>query len=121
MHPLLGGAPRVVNVGLAGFARDLAANGVRVVQVDWRPPSRHAALLTSLESRAAEIDRANAEALARILAGEPHLAGVRRAGDLIPELDGERLVLHAGPPITWRRMCGPLRGAVCGAIVYEAG
>src|SRR3954468_8681111 len=119
MHPLLSGAPRVVNIGLAGFARDLAANGVRVVQVDWRPPSRHAELLSSLESRAAEIERANAEALARILAGEPHLARVGRAGALIPALDAERLVLHAGPPIAWERMCGPLRGAVCGALVYE--
>src|SRR4051812_3387226 len=119
MHPLLSGAPRVVNIGLAGFARDLAANGVRVVQVDWRPPSRHAELLSALESRAAEIERANAEALARILAGEPHLARVGRAGALIPALDAERLVLHAGPPIAWERMCGPLRGAVCGALVYE--
>jgi hypothetical protein len=119
MHALLGGAPRVVNIGLAGFARDLAANGAGVVQVDWRPPSKHAALLASLESRATEIERANAQALARILAGEPHLVGVRRAGDLIPELDAERLILHAGPPIDWPRMCGPLRGAVCGAIVYE--
>src|SRR3954471_13852193 len=119
MHPLLSGAPRVVNIGLAGFARDLAANGVRVVQVDWRPPSRHAELLSSLELRAAEIERANAEALARILAGEPHLARVGRAGALIPALDAERLVLHAGPPIAWERMCGPLRGAVCGAIVFE--
>src|SRR3954469_8228918 len=119
MHPLLSGAPRVVNIGLAGFARNLAANGVRVVQVDWRPPSRHAELLSALESRAAEIERANAEALARILAGEPHLARVGRAGALIPALDAERLVLHAGPPIAWERMCGPLRGAVCGALVYE--
>ena len=28
-------------------------------------------------------------------------------------------MLHAGPPIEWARMCGPLRGAVCGAIVFE--
>jgi len=119
MHPLLGGAPRVVNIGLTGFARDLAANGVRVVQVDWRPPSRHAAILAALESRAPEIERGNAEALARILAGDPHLVAVRRAGELLPELDAERLVLHAGPPIDWPRMCGPLRGAVCGALVYE--
>jgi hypothetical protein len=44
---------------------------------------------------------------------------VRRAGELIPELDRRRLLLHAGPPIEWGRMCGPLKGAVCGAIVFE--
>ena len=31
----------------------------------------------------------------------------------------ERMVLHSGPPITWDRMCGPMRGAVAGAIVLE--
>ncbi len=116
MRSLLGGPPRVINIGLAGFARDLAANGVSVVQVDWRPPSAFATLLAP---RAAAIERANAEALARILAADPWLLGARRAGELIPELDGERLILHAGPPLAWTHMCGPLRGAVCGAIVYE--
>ena len=66
-----------------------------------------------------KIEQANAEALRRILAAEPVLADVRRAGELIGALDAERLVLHAGPPIEWPRMCGPLRGAVCGAIVFE--
>lgn len=116
MRSLLGGPPRVVNVGLAGFARDLVANAVPVVQVDWRPPSKFASLLAP---RAAAIDSANAQALARILAADPWLIGVRRAGQLIPALDAERLILHAGPPLDWERMCGPLRGAVCGAIVYE--
>ena len=55
----------------------------------------------------------------RILSAEPVLADVRRAGELIPELDAARLMLHAGPPIEWARMCGPMRGAVCGAIVFE--
>jgi len=40
------------------------------------------------------------------------------ARDVIPGL-GERMILHAGPPITWDRMCGPQRGAVMGAAVYE--
>jgi hypothetical protein len=31
----------------------------------------------------------------------------------------ERLILHAGPPIEWERMCGPQRAAVMGALVYE--
>ena len=99
-----------------GFARDLAANGAAVAQVDWRPPRdcRHSWTEKSTPHR-----DANAEALARILAGEPVLTDVRRAGELIPALDAERLMLHAGPPIDWERMCGPMRGAVCGAIVFE--
>jgi hypothetical protein len=28
-------------------------------------------------------------------------------------------MLHAGPPLDWPDMCGPLQGAVCGAIVFE--
>jgi len=64
------------------------------------------------------IDEANAEAHRRILAAEPVLADVRLARDVLPRL-GDRTVLHAGPPITWERMCGPMRGAVAGAIVFE--
>ncbi|HVJ10351.1 MAG TPA: DUF1116 domain-containing protein, partial [Burkholderiales bacterium] len=107
---LLKGPVRAVNVGLESFARDLAANRAAVVQVDWTPP-----LLPFDE----KIEAANAEALRRILAAEPVLSDVRRAGELIPALDAKHLVLHAGPPIEWARMCGPLRGAVCGAIVFE--
>jgi hypothetical protein len=29
------------------------------------------------------------------------------------------LILHAGPPIEWPRMSGPLRGAVVGALLFE--
>jgi Protein of unknown function (DUF1116) len=119
MRRLLAGPLRVVNVGLTAFARDLAANGVAVAQVDWRPPSRFQNVLSQLETRSARIDEANAETLRRMLAADPVLVGVRRAGELIPELDADRLILHAGPPLTWDRMCGPLRGAVCGAIVFE--
>jgi hypothetical protein len=110
IEALLGGPLRVVNIGLESFARDLAANGAAVAQVDWSPPS-----LPFDE----KIEQANGEALGRILAAEPVLADVRRAGELIPQLDAEKLLLHAGPPIEWARMCGPMRGAVCGAIVFE--
>jgi hypothetical protein len=113
---LLAGPLRVVNVGLEGFARDLAANGAAVAQVDWRPPPAGMSELLAFNEKTEE---ANRETLRRILAAEPVLADVRRAGELIPALDGERLILHAGPPIDWEGMCGPLKGAVCGAIVFE--
>ncbi|MCK1700761.1 DUF1116 domain-containing protein [Bradyrhizobium sp. 146] len=64
------------------------------------------------------IDHANKQALARILAGEPRLIDIVPAGQLIKGLR-DRMILHAGPPITWDTMCGPMRGAVAGAIVFE--
>jgi FdrA protein len=36
---LLAGSPRVVNAGLAIFADSLRAQGVAVIDVDWRPPA----------------------------------------------------------------------------------
>jgi hypothetical protein len=119
---LLAGAPRVINVGLRSFAAELAGRGVAVAHVEWRPPppgrERAAALLARLAPHAARIAQANAEALRRMLAGEPVLTDVVAAGEAMPEL-GRHVVLHAGPPIAWARMCGPMQGAVAGAIVFE--
>jgi len=44
--------------------------------------------------------------------------GMGLARDVIPGMH-DQLILHAGPPITWERMCGPQRGAVMGALIYE--
>ena len=66
-----------------------------------------------------KIETANAEALARILRGDPILIDVIPAGEAIPELRTGRKILHAGPPIGWDRMCGPMRGAVMGIAVFE--
>jgi hypothetical protein len=64
------------------------------------------------------IDQANREALRRILDGEPILVDVIPASQAISELkDG--VILHAGPPIEWGRMCGPMRGAAMGIAVLE--
>ena len=65
-----------------------------------------------------KITAANAETHRRMLAGEPVLVDVQLARDAIPRL-ADRTILHAGPPIGWERMCGPMRGAVAGAIVFE--
>jgi hypothetical protein len=64
------------------------------------------------------ISAANLEAHKRILAGDPVLVDVLPAREAMPGLP-DRTILHAGPPIAWERMCGPMRGAVAGAIVFE--
>ncbi|HJO69411.1 MAG TPA: DUF1116 domain-containing protein [Rhodospirillales bacterium] len=64
------------------------------------------------------IEKANREAVERIFTGDPVLVDVLPGGEAIAGLE-DRVVLHAGPPIAWERMCGPLRGAVAGAAVLE--
>jgi hypothetical protein len=111
----------VVNVGLAAFARDLERNGAEVVQVDWTPRARGDSLLLAALARleSSAVEEANRTVVGKILGADPVLLDVRRAGEVIPELEAKRLILHAGPPIDWPRMCGPLKGAACGAIVFE--
>jgi hypothetical protein len=64
------------------------------------------------------IEDANKQTLERMLAGEPRLIDIVPAREVLSGLK-ERMILHAGPPIEWERMCGPMRGAVAGAIVFE--
>lgn len=53
-----------------------------------------------------------------MLSGEPILVDVIPASEAIPELK-DRMILHAGPPIGWDRMCGPMRGAIMGIAMFE--
>jgi hypothetical protein len=71
-----------------------------------------------MPSSSRSIDTANEQALQRIFASRPFLTAVRPAGELLPQLS-QYTVLHAGPPVDWARMCGPLRGAILGALQYE--
>jgi hypothetical protein len=64
------------------------------------------------------IEAANKKAIEIIMNGQPTLTGVGVAGEVIPGMT-PRTILHAGPPITWDKMSGPLRGAVIGALIYE--
>lgn len=112
-------APAVINIGLQAFAEDLATQGVAVTNLDWKPPmDLPAEVYARLNTNRQRIDDANRLALERINAGQPFLVGMGLARDVIPGMH-ENLILHAGPPITWDRMCGPMRGAVIGALLYE--
>jgi hypothetical protein len=65
-----------------------------------------------------DIDAANQTAVERMITARPLLTGIAAARDAIPGMR-DNLLLHAGPPIEWARMSGPLRGAVIGALLFE--
>ncbi|HEX9797104.1 MAG TPA: DUF1116 domain-containing protein [Anaerolineales bacterium] len=62
--------------------------------------------------------QANQTAFERMMASQPRLVRVAPAGEVVPGLTGD-LILHAGPPIAWDQMSGPLRGAIIGALLLE--
>ncbi|HWQ06825.1 MAG TPA: DUF1116 domain-containing protein [Feifaniaceae bacterium] len=114
----------VVNFGIESFRDDLASQGEAAVHVDWKPVAggdkEAAANLRKLKAPEllAKIELANKEALRRILAAQPTIVGLGIAGEEIPGMT-KHTILHAGPPVTWERMCGPQRGAVMGGLIYE--
>lgn len=65
-----------------------------------------------------DIEQANQSAVTRMIEARPMLTGVAAARDVIPGMHSN-LLLHAGPPIAWARMSGPLRGAMIGAMLFE--
>lgn len=64
------------------------------------------------------IEKANAEATERMIEARAVLVGLGKARDVIPGMK-DNLLLHAGPPITWERASGPMRGAITGALIFE--
>lgn len=69
-------------------------------------------------SASEKVQSANALVIDRLIKSEPRLVDIQRAGDCIPGMTPETF-LHAGPPIAFKDMCGPMRGAVAGGIIYE--
>ncbi|WP_428774412.1 DUF1116 domain-containing protein [Vibrio sp.] len=66
-----------------------------------------------------DINQANQEVIAKIKAAKPFWLGVKPAKEVIPQLNEGRTLLHAGPPIEWHDMTGPMKGACIGASLYE--
>ena len=127
---LLDSAPlSVINVGVEAFTHSVREAGGHALHVDWQPPGDGdpglAWMLAQLASDdddadcvGARIDRANALAVERIVAAQPVLVDVApHARDVWPDM--ERTLLHAGAPIAWERMCGPMQGSMIGALLYE--
>ena len=114
---LLGGAPVALAAGIETIASELEGQGVDITRIDWRPAPAPEAL-ERLAIRAPQTAAANDAAATRLQSARPVLAGIATAADAIPELE-RGMFLHAGPPIDWKHMCGPMRGAVIGAVLLE--
>jgi len=111
----------VLNVGLASFADAIVQRGGAATRIEWAPPANGDAAVGTALARLIndeKIEAANAQAAERYLAAQPRLEGIGIAREVLPGM-GERMILHAGPPIAWPRMCGPMQGAIVGAILYE--
>ncbi|MCJ7529928.1 MAG: DUF1116 domain-containing protein [Anaerolineales bacterium] len=65
-----------------------------------------------------DIEKANAQTIERMMEARPVVVGVAKAIDVIPAMR-KNLFLHAGPPITYDRMAGPVKGAIVGALLFE--
>ena len=61
---------------------------------------------------------ANLDVLKIFSEAQPTIIDIQPALSVIPRLT-PTTILHAGPPIEWARMCGPMQGAILGAVIYE--
>ena len=107
----------VVNVGADLLADAVADQAAPVTRVDWRPP------MTGTEADLATVAAdplrrtANERALAAVLDVTARLVDVAPAAEVLGLQRGE--FLHAGPPITWDRASGPLRGGLMAAAALD--
>ncbi|MEI8093817.1 MAG: DUF1116 domain-containing protein [Spirochaetales bacterium] len=121
MNPLLSSEIRVINIGLKSFSEPIRAHGGTALDLEWRPPAEgnsQAGMALAELINHPQVNAANQTAYERYLSAQPVLVGLGVARDELPGF-GARTLLHSGPPISWSAMCGPQKGAVLGAILYE--
>lgn len=120
---LLTQIPAVLNIGIDGFNQSVVAHGGALKNLQWQPPGNAdpgVAWQLAQLMHDPRIESANAEATKRIINARPMWEDVSlRADGVWPELKNTRLLLHAGPPVAWQDMCGPMHGAMIGAVLYE--
>ncbi|MFA5623531.1 MAG: DUF1116 domain-containing protein [Bradymonadales bacterium] len=129
-NPLLGNDKlSVINMGLPSFAESLAEQGAAVTQLQWKPAADAKPELLSVLARInragkelsalqEKIEAANKQAVERLNEAQAIWTDVQPARDVVKGFH-DNLILHAGPPIAWEKMCGPMQGAIAGALIYE--
>lgn len=112
---------QAINLGMEGFREDLVKQDIPAVHVNWNPPAFGDPRLSEALSRLNDeekIDQANDQVIEILMKSKLVLKGVSRAIDVVPGMT-LRTILHAGPPIEFEDMPGPMKGAVISALIYE--
>ncbi len=118
----------VAVIGVDVFDPALVDTETPFTRIDWKPPAggdtKLVETLFRLDTELVDdkgeslIDQANREAFDRLRRCQPVVKRVRPAHEVIDGMT-KTTIMHAGPPIKWEDMCGPMRGAYIGAIKYE--
>lgn len=121
---MLSEKPRIINIGLKSFAEVADEFGCEVVQFDWTPPAGgNVEMIKTLDFlrnfSEFDIDAANREVIAKIVASQPVMIDNVRAKEVIPEMSEGKVILHAGPPIEYKNMPDPVQGSCVGAVLFE--
>lgn len=118
---LLNSKPRVINIGLESFNESISKFGGESIQYNWKPVAGGNKKLIRILNELAKIDSieaANMKVIDRMLESQPFLVDVVTAKTVIPILNTKTL-LHAGPPIQYHEMTGPMQGSCVGAAIFE--
>lgn len=118
---LLTTKPRVINIGLESFNESILKFGGKSVQYTWRPVAGGNKKLIRILNKIAKLDSvaaANQQVIERMRDSQPFLVDVVPAKSVIPVLN-RRVLLHAGPPIQYSEMTGPMQGSCVGAALFE--
>ena len=121
---LLTTKPRIINVGLQSFNESILQYGGQTEQFNWRPRAsgnkKMIRILDALEDFEDQIAADNQEVTDKIKNAQPFLIDVVPAKTVIAELnEQQKTLLHAGPPIEWSEMTGPMQGSCIGAALFE--
>lgn len=121
---MLSEKPKIINLGLKSFAEVAEQFGCEVVQYDWMPPAGGNVELIKILNflrhyDGLDIDEANREVIAKVVASQPVIKDNVRAKDVIPEMREGKVILHAGPPVAYENMPDPMQGSCVGAVLFE--
>ncbi|GAA5417025.1 hypothetical protein Pryu01_02086 [Paraliobacillus ryukyuensis] len=113
--------PRVINIGLKSFTESIIEHGGTTVQYNWKPAAGgNKKLIKVLNAlmKLDDVEQGNRDVVEQMKNTQPFLVDVVPAKDVIEVLN-DRVILHAGPPIEFKDMTGPMRGSCIGAVLFE--